>query len=48
MAKIQKSFEIIRVYSPFSSPPLLQVKSKTRLNASNLMQNFLSDLAKDG
>ena len=45
VAKIQKSFERIKFPGPFSSP-LLQNKSKTRLNAGILKLSCLSDLAK--
>ena len=40
IAKIQKSFQRIKLLSP-----LLQVKSKVRLNAHILRLNFLSGLA---
>ena len=46
VAKIQKSFQRIKLLSTFKPPPLLQVKPKTRSNARILRLNFLSDLAK--
>ena len=48
IAKIQKSIERINlsVY-PFQSPPLLQVKSKIRLNARIRSLKFPSALAKE-
>ena len=45
IAKIQKSFERIKLSSLFS-PPLLLVESKIRLNARILRLKILSALAK--
>ena len=46
LLKPRGQFQRIKLLSTFSPPSLLQVKSKTRLNARILRINFLSDLVK--
>ena len=45
IAKIQNYFKKLNCLAT-STPPLLQIKSKIRLNARILRLNFLSDLAR--